>query len=167
MFVNPCMVIRQSVTTAFGCRTAGLLWLSCRIRQPVVSSALLSSVSSCSSCVCGFYMQAVACSQGKRLSSVQTEGNLLQKSLGLTKVADSLRRCPLLEHAICRACGAENSSTQATMMPPCDEVERHITLIASFDAVVGQPEGAIADRMWTCKCLETFQHGHAAKLRVR
>lgn len=167
MFANPCMVIRQSVTTASGCRTAGLLWLCCRICQPMVSSALLSSVSSCSSCVCGFCMQAVACSQRKRFPTVQSEGNLLQNSPGLTKVADSLRRCPLLEYAIRRACRAENPSTQATMMPPCDEVKRHITLIASFDTVVGQPEGAIADTMWTCKCLETFQQGHAAKVRVR
>ena len=95
---------------------------------------------------------------------MQVEDNLLQKPLGLTKVADSLRRCPLLEYAVGRACGAENPAAQATMMPPCDEVERHITLIAGFDTVVGQPKGAIAARMWTCKGFETSQQGHAAEI---
>lgn len=42
-------------------------------------------------------------------------------------------------------------------MTPGEEVERDITLVADLDAFIGQPERAIAARMWPCECLDALQ----------
>ena len=52
---------------------------------------------------------------------------------------------------------AENAPTHAAMMTPGEEVERDITLVADLDAFIGQPERAIAARMWPCECLDALQ----------
>lgn len=73
----------------------------------------------------------------QRASNMQRKASRVELTLGLTKVANSLRRCALLEQAIRGACGAENPSTQPAMVPSCYKVERHITLVTGLDTVVG------------------------------
>ena len=67
----------------------------------------------------------------------QSEGKSFEMPLRLTKVANSLRGRALLEYTVSCARGAEYPSTRSTMMPPCEEVERHVTLVTSLNTIIG------------------------------
>ena len=61
----------------------------------------------------------------------------------LTKIAHAFRRAAWFQRTARGAVRAKYPSTHSTMVPPSDEVERHVTLVADLHTFVGQPERAI------------------------